>query len=64
MDTILGQITDVTGTGIAKSIDATIYENGTVENVSFQVDYASLTTEQKATVDAFQALIVSLAPQQ
>ena len=62
MNTVItSQITEVESVD-DECIDATVYMVGTTKNVSFQIPYADLTAPQKATVDAFRALIISLAP--
>lgn len=62
MDSLIGQITDITGVPVGKSITVNIYEPGTVENVTFDVPYETLTAEQQATVENFRALMISLIP--
>ena len=43
-------------------IDSTIYMVGTNQNTTFQTVYSDLDDAQKAIVDNFRALIISLAP--
>jgi hypothetical protein len=62
MDSLLGQITDITGIPTDKCITVNIFTPGTVNNVSFDVVYDTLTAGQKTTVDDFRALMVALAP--
>ena len=62
MHAVLGQIVDITGLETEPSIDCTIYQTGTVINVSYIIPWSELTPEEKIIVESFSALIISLAP--
>jgi len=62
MDSLIGQITDITGIPTDKCITVNIFEPGTVNNITFEVVYDSLDPDQKATVDSFRALMIALEP--
>jgi hypothetical protein len=62
MHTILtNQMTEVESVD-DQCIDSTIYIVGTTVNQTFLTPYSDLTAPQKAVVDAYRALIISLAP--
>ena len=62
MNSLLSQISDITGTDTDECFDVTMYLLGAVENTNYQILYADLTDEEKATVIAFRDLLKSKAP--
>jgi hypothetical protein len=61
MTSLIGQITEIDSAD-DQCLDVNVFTLGTVENVSFDVDYNALSPADKATVDNFRALMISLIP--